>query len=64
MGTTLVLVLIKNNELHFAHVGDSRIYLSRNRKLEQLTEDHSFVQQLLKACIISESEAKSHPRRN
>jgi serine/threonine protein phosphatase PrpC len=64
MGTTLVLVLIKNNELFFAHVGDSRIYLSRRGNLEQLTEDHSFVQQLLKAGIISELEAKTHPRRN
>ena len=64
MGTTLVLVFIKNDQLYFAHVGDSRIYLSRKGKLKQLTEDHSFVQQLLKAGIISESEAKSHPRRN
>ena len=64
MGTTLVLVLLTKDELYFAHVGDSRIYLSRKGKLEQLTEDHSFVQQLLKAGIISELEAKTHPRRN
>lgn len=64
MGTTLVLVHIKKDELYFAHVGDSRIYLSRDGNLEQLTEDHSLVQQLVKEDMITELEAKIHPRKN
>lgn len=64
MGTTLVTALISENKLYFAHVGDSRLYLSRKENLQQLTEDHSFVQKMLKAGILNENEAKNHPRRN
>lgn len=64
MGTTLVLAHIKKDVLYFAHVGDSRIYLSRDGKLEKLTEDHSLVHQLVKEGVITELEAKVHPRTN
>lgn len=64
MGTTLVVALIKNNELYYANVGDSRLYLIRGGKIIQLSEDHSFVAEMVKSGIISEQEAKIHPRRN
>ena len=47
MGTTVVTALIHNNKLHYAHVGDSRLYRFRNNTLEQLTNDHSLVNELL-----------------
>jgi serine/threonine protein phosphatase PrpC len=64
MGTTIVCTFIKGNYCYFAHVGDSRIYSLRNNKLSPLTEDHSYVNQLLKAGIINEQEAKIHPKKN
>ncbi len=64
MGTTIVCVFIQNDQCYYAHVGDSRIYSSSNSKLSLLTEDHSYVNQLLKAGIINEQEAKIHPKKN
>lgn len=64
MGTTCVLCLIKDKELFFNHVGDSRLYLLRDGHLKQLTKDHSVVQQLIDANEISVEDAKSHPRKN
>lgn len=64
MGSTLVVTAIKDNKLYYAHVGDSRIYLLRGNSLTQLTEDHSFVAEMVKAGIITEQEAKTHPRKN
>jgi protein phosphatase len=49
MGTTVVLALCQGDQLHIAHVGDSRAYLFQHETLRQLTEDHSVVAQLLKA---------------
>jgi serine/threonine protein phosphatase PrpC len=64
MGTTLVCVFIQDNLCYYAHVGDSRIYSLVNNKLSPLTEDHSYVNQLLNAGIINEQEAKNHPKKN
>jgi len=68
MGTTLSVLYIKDDMAYIAHVGDSRIYRCSNRdgveKLDQLTEDHSFVGRLLKDGFITEEEARNHPRRN
>lgn len=64
MGTTAVLVLIREKQVFYAHVGDSRLYLYRNSKLQPLTRDHSLVEGLIKSGIISEEEAKKHPKRN
>jgi len=65
MGTTLVIVLISNNnELYFAHIGDSRIYILSKSKLYQLTKDHSYVQYLIDSGTILESEGANHPQRN
>ena len=65
MGATLSLGWLTPGWLHFAHVGDSRIYwLPKNGKLKQLTEDHSHVGWLRRQGKINEREARSHPRRS
>lgn len=64
MGTTCVGVLSTHENVYIFNVGDSRIYGLYDRELICLTEDHSFVQDLLKAGEITEEEAKSHPNRN
>lgn len=64
MGTTAVIVLIRNNEVYYAHVGDSRLYLWHEKKLYQLTKDHSLVQNLVDKLIITKNEAENHPRKN
>jgi len=64
MGTTAVLLLIRNEECFIAHVGDSRIYLRSNGKLNRLTKDHSFVQTLVDSGVINDEDAESHPNKN
>ena len=64
MGTTVVLALCNDDEIYIAHVGDSRAYLVRKNKLEQVTEDHSVAFQLLKAGRITVEEARHHPLRH
>ena len=64
MGTTLEAVAIIDDQVLFAHVGDSRIGLVRNGEYHQLTSDHSLVNALLKAGQITEEEAAHHPQRN
>jgi protein phosphatase len=54
----------KGNELYIAGVGDSRGYLVRNKKIQQLTVDHSLAQALVEAKTISPAEAKAHRFRN
>ena len=64
MGTTIeALVIIENNVL-FAHIGDSRIGLVHDGHYTLLTSDHSLVNELVKAGQITEEEAASHPQRN
>ncbi len=64
MGTTAVLVMMIGNTVHIAHVGDSRCYLYRAGELIQLTQDHSYVQELVNKGAITQEEAKNHPRKN
>lgn len=64
MGTTLSLCLICEDNLYYGHVGDSRIYLYRNKSLSKISTDHSYVDQLISRGKISEEEAFSHPKRN
>lgn len=64
MGTTLTTVILYKNNLYIANVGDSRCYLLRGNDFIQITKDHSVVQELIEANIITEDEAKNHPRRN
>ena len=64
MGTTVTLGYVYNNSFIVAHVGDSRAYYLRNKKLVRITEDHSLVNELIKTGEITRSEALTHPQRN
>jgi len=64
MGTTIVIVLIVDDRLFSAHVGDSRIYLIRQDQVARLTNDHSLVEELTKRGEITEAESMGHPQRN
>ena len=64
MGTTLVSILVTAERLALAHVGDSRAYLVRNRKIRSLTDDHSVVGELLRSQQITEAVAREHPHRH
>jgi len=64
MGTTCAVVVVRGDIAEIAHVGDSRVYLIREGKIRQLTEDHSWVQEQVRAHILDPQEAKNHPMRN
>lgn len=64
MGSTCVMLVIKNGVVYYGHVGDSRIYFVANHRIVQLTKDQSYVQTLVDAGVISQSEAEHHPRKN
>jgi len=64
MGTTLTALLIRNNQVALLHVGDSRCYRLRGNTLEQLSNDHTVIQELLDQGAISEIEAAEHPQRS
>jgi len=64
MGTTLVLGLFVNNRLLAGHIGDSRMYRLRNQLLEQITEDHSLLQEQIKAGLITPEQAKFATNKN
>ena len=64
MGTTIEICLIYNNRAFIAHIGDSRIYRIRNGLIRQLTQDHSYVQTLVKQGTITKDEAEIHPKKN
>ena len=64
MGTTAIVAVPDKEYLFMGHIGDSRAYLIRNAQIKQITEDHSVVQQLVRAGAISEQEAQVHPYKN
>jgi protein phosphatase len=64
MGTTLVCGVLFNNKAYFANLGDSRVYLVREGSIQQLTTDHSMVQQMVTIGQITPEEARTHPQRN
>jgi PPM family protein phosphatase len=64
MGTTVTVALVDGREVTIGHVGDSRAYVVRDGELEQLTEDHSLVNELLKSGKLSREEAETHPQRS
>ena len=64
MGTTFSCLLIFNNRLVVAHIGDSRAYRLRDNTLEQLTDDHSFVGQMVRDGQLPNEAYYVHPRRN
>jgi len=63
MGTTMTVALVEGDTVVFGHVGDSRAYLLRDGGLDQITEDHSLVNELLKSGRLSPEEAETHPQR-
>ncbi|RDY24876.1 Stp1/IreP family PP2C-type Ser/Thr phosphatase [Romboutsia maritimum] len=64
MGTTLTCAIIYKDNLYVANVGDSRCYLLNKCGFSKITIDHSVVEELIRAKIITEEEAKTDPRRN
>ena len=64
MGTTMTVALVEGMSVMIGHVGDSRAYLVRGESMEQLTEDHSLVNELVKSGKLSEEEAHIHPQRS
>jgi len=64
MGTTMTVALVEAGQVAFGHVGDSRAYLIRDGSMEQLTEDHSLVGELLRSGKLSPEEAEVHPQRS
>jgi serine/threonine protein phosphatase PrpC len=64
MGTTMTVALVEDGVVTIGHVGDSRAYLVRDGSLEQLTEDHSLVAELVRSGKLSPEEAEMHPQRS
>lgn len=64
MGSTCVLLLIRDGKVYIGHVGDSRIYHIRGNIIQQLTKDHSYVQMLVDCNQITKEQAEQHPRKN
>ena len=64
MGTTVTAALVEGNHVRIGHVGDSRAYLIRDGLLEQLTDDHSLVAELIRGGKLSQEEADAHPQRS
>jgi protein phosphatase len=64
MGTTMTVALVEDEQVAIGHVGDSRAYLIRGGRLEQLTDDHSLVAELVRSGKLTPEEAESHPQRS
>ncbi len=64
MGTTMTAALVEDDQVWIGHVGDSRAYLLRDGGLEQVTEDHSLVAELVRSGRLTPDEAGEHPHRS
>lgn len=64
MGTTFIIAVLFEGVLYIGHVGDSRLYLIRDGKIEKITTDHSYIEELVKNGTITREEALNHPKRN
>ena len=64
MGTTMTVALVEDDKVAIGHVGDSRAYLIRNGRLQQLTDDHSLVAELVRSGKLTPEEAEAHPQRS
>lgn len=64
MGTTVVVVMVQDQNAYVAHVGDSRVYMIRDGQIEQITEDHSLVAQSIREGLLTAEQAKTHRMRN
>jgi protein phosphatase len=64
MGTTCTAFALVNTKLYFAHVGDSRLYLLRDRNLQLLSHDHTLIARWLESGVIRPEEAENHPQKH
>jgi protein phosphatase len=64
MGTTLTAAMVEDDEVSFAHVGDSRAYVFRDGELKLLTSDHSLVEELRRQGRLTSEQAEDHPQRS
>jgi len=64
MGTTLSVIWMSEHFVYLGHVGDSRVYRFREGKLEQMTDDHSLVGELVRAGYLTPEQAENHPNKN
>jgi protein phosphatase len=64
MGTTVVTAFIRGRRAFIGSVGDSRAYLVRGEQIQQLTSDHTFVNEQVRAGALSSTDARKHPARN
>ncbi len=64
VGTTLSILIVKNEKASIIHVGDTRIYLLRNENILQLTTDHSLVNSLFRQKVLTKKEADNYPKKN
>lgn len=64
MATTLEIAYFKDNLVYWGHIGDSRIYHLKSKRLNQITKDHSLVQKLLDEGFITHKQASNHPQKN
>ncbi len=64
MGSTCVMLIVRDGKVYIGSVGDSRIYLIRSKTITQLTRDQSYVQMLVDAGEITKEQAEHHPRKN
>jgi protein phosphatase len=64
MGTTCTALVIRDRQLYYAHVGDSRLYLVRSARIARLTRDHSYVGRLVESGLVRAEDAEKHPQRH
>ncbi|MBR5229183.1 MAG: Stp1/IreP family PP2C-type Ser/Thr phosphatase [Firmicutes bacterium] len=64
MATTIVMLYLKDGDAYVVNIGDSRAYLIRDDEMLQVTDDHTYVNDLVKKGIITKDEASNHPNRN
>ena len=64
MGTTLVAAVPENGSLIVANVGDSRMYLIDDDRIDQITHDHSLVEEMVRAGKLKREQARNHPKKN
>ncbi|OIP77547.1 MAG: serine/threonine protein phosphatase [Oscillatoriales cyanobacterium CG2_30_44_21] len=64
MGTTIVILMFRDEIPWFCHIGDSRLYRLRGAKLEQISDDHTWIARAIQTGVVNPDEAKTHPWRH
>lgn len=64
MGTTLTMAVVAGKAVTIAHVGDSRLYLARSGNMRRVTDDHSYIEELVRKGSLTREEAENHPGKN